>query len=354
MPGARMGTEGLAGRTLTEPGQLPLSNRARRRAERAAEVYPMRVPPTLARLADWSNPRCPIRRQLLPDPRELEAGGELDPLDEGRHEIAPAVLRRFPDRLLALVSSTCPVLCRHCNRKRIWSKPVAPAGPDGVGAALAKAGRRIKEVILSGGEPLLQSDAAIGRLLEAARSRPGVELVRIHTRAPVALPERISAGLVRVLRRHEPLWVVTHFNAAAELGPEARAALARLRGAGIPVLNQAVLLKGVNDSTRAQAALGRALVAQGVRPYYLFQLDRAAGTLHFQVPLKRGLAIVGGLRAKHSGLLVPHYMGDLPGRGGKVPLTPDAVVRFTRSGTWLRGADGRRVFYPEPAGMGRG
>lgn len=342
------------GRALTYPGQLPLPERTRRRAVATAQTYPMRVPPVLVRLADWRNPRCPIRRQLLPDPRELNPGGELDPLDELAHQVAPAVLRRFPDRLLALVAATCPVLCRHCNRKRTWAESFSPAGPEQIATALSAAGRRIKEVILSGGEPLLNSDRSLGRLLAAARSRPGVELVRIHTRAPVALPERITHRLVRMLARHDPVWVVTHFNTARELGEQARAALARMRAAGVPLLNQAVLLRGVNDSVSAQVALGRALVAAGVRPYYLFQLDRAAGTLHFQVPLERGLDIVARLRAGHSGLLVPHYMGDLPGRGGKVPLTPGAVIRLTPDGAWLRGANGERVFYPEPARVGRG
>lgn len=333
--------------SLTDPNTLPLPERTRRRAARAAARYPMRIPPRLARRIDWSNPRCPLRRQLLPDPRELAAGGAADPLDEERFSPAPGLVHRFGDRLLALVTSSCPVRCRHCNRKRLWSRPERPADAEGLGRALAGSGR-VREVILSGGEPLLLGDRALAALLEAARSRPGVELVRIHSRAPVALPERITPSLARLLARHAPLWFVTQVNCAAEIDPAVRRAFDRLRAAGVGLLNQATLLRGVNDSLRAQLALGRALVAAGVKPYYLFQLDRAAGTLHFQVPLQRGLRIMARLRAGHSGLLVPHYMADLPGRGGKVELGPDAVLGLTADGTWLRGADGRRHFYPDP------
>ncbi len=333
--------------SLTDPNSLPLPERARRRAARAAARYPMRIPPGLARRIDWSNPRCPIRRQVLPDPRELAAGGAADPLDEERFSPAPGLVRRFGDRLLALVASSCPVLCRHCNRKRMWSRPQRPADAEALGRSLAGSGR-VREVILSGGEPLLLGDGALAALLAAARSRPGVELVRIHSRAPVALPERITPALARLLARHGPLWFVTQVNCAAEIDADVRRAFDRLRAAGVGLLNQATLLRGVNDSLRAQVALGRALVAAGVKPYYLFQLDRAAGTLHFQVPLQRGLRIMARLRAGHSGLLVPHYMADLPGRGGKVELAPDAVLGFADRGTWLRGADGRRHFYPDP------
>jgi lysine 2,3-aminomutase len=330
----------------TDLSGLNMSPARRKRLDEVLKRYPMRIPPHLAGLMQIDNPRCPVHRQMMPDTRELnDATGEPDPLDEERHTVEPGVIRRFSDRLLALVSLTCPVLCRHCNRKRLWGKSEPKAGPETIGRTLAHA-PKVREVILSGGEPLMLSDAAVERLLQAARSSENVELVRIHTRMPVSVPSRVTSGLLAVLRRHRPLWLVTHFNHAREVSPLARRKLLALADAGISVLNQAVLLKGVNDSMAAQAALGRALVTSQVRPYYLFQLDRALGTTHFQVPLRKSLDIIARLRAKHSGLIVPHLMADLPGPGGKVPITPNAVVKWTERGAVLKGADGREYLYP--------
>ncbi len=333
---------------ITEPKALDLSPRRAQAMARVIQRYPMRVPPQLARLMDASDPLCPIARQVLPHPDELRSGGQADPLDEENFFIAPGVIRRFDDRLLVLISNTCPVLCRHCNRKRYWQrdgKPPALATPKDIAEALSKSTGRIKEVILSGGEPLLRSDADLNRLLMAARGHAGVELLRIHSRAPVSLPTRITPGLVQMLRRHRPLWFVTHFNHAKEIDPHATRALERLQTAGIPVLNQAVLLKGINDSLKALEDLGRALLTAGVKPHVLFQLDRAEGTLHFQVPLKKAVALVAKLRAKRSGLLTPHLLADMPGRGGKVPITPSAIEAFVEKGAWIKGSDGKRVFY---------
>jgi lysine 2,3-aminomutase len=337
--------------TLTRPEQLPLGARARAGVARVVQRYPMRIPPQLAACIDWADPRCPVRRQLVPDPRELAPGGAPDPLGEERFEVAPGVIRRFEDRLLALVTHRCPVLCRHCNRKRLWrangAHGLSTAGPEEIALALGRS-PGAREVILSGGEPLALPDRTLDRLLEAARARAGVELVRIHSRAPVSIPERVTLALARRLGRHAPLWFVTHFNAAREVTPASRAAVGRLLRAGVPVLNQAVLLRGVNDSFDAQADLGRALLAIGVKPHTLFQLDRAEGVLHFQVPLGRAMALVAALRRRASGLLVPHLVVDLPGRGGKVAVGPDTVRRFTERGAWLRGADGREHLYPGP------
>ncbi len=325
---------------------LPLPKHKMRTLANVVKKYPMRIPRHLAEIIDWNDPRCPIKRQVLPSEAELDDLGCTDPLDEERFKVAPGVIRRFDDRLLALVHHTCPILCRHCNRKRTWLTPLVPAGAEEIAKALSKS-NHIKEVILSGGEPLLLSDKSLDSLLCAARSKPGVQVLRVHSRAPVSLPSRITPALVSMLKSHDPLWFVTHFNTHKELSAQSRRALAVLRSAGIPVLNQAVLLRGVNDSTRALAALGRALVSAGVKPYYLFQLDMATGTTHFQVPLRRGLEIVSRLQRNHSGLLVPRYMADLPGRGGKVELSPEVIVKWTDKGAILRGADGKKVLYED-------
>jgi lysine 2,3-aminomutase len=324
-------------RSVTDPSRLGIR-------QRVTDTYPLRITPHLLGLMDLKNPRCPIRRQVMPHPRELDPGGQSDPLGEESFQVESGVLCRFGDRLLALVSARCPVHCRHCNRKRYWAAPGPVAGAKEIARAVSK-NRDVREVILSGGEPLLLSDRALDDRLQAARSRSRVDLVRVHSRVPVTLPARITPGLVRILKKHRPLWFVTHFNHATELCAQAARSLAQLRDAGIPLLNQAVLLRGVNDSVAAQANLGRALLAAGVKPHYLFQLDRAAGTLHFQVPMRRALDIITRLRARHSGLVVPHLLADLPGKDGKVPITPSAVLKITKRGTLLRTPTGNRVWY---------
>jgi lysine 2,3-aminomutase len=346
MPPSSSSWRAEVARQVTDPGALQLPARQRRRLARVAARYPLGIPPHLLRCLRRRDPDDPIRRLLLPDPRELMPGGDPDPLDEERFRVGPGLIRRFPDRLLALVSASCPVRCRHCNRKRHWANPAPVARPADLARAVRRLAR-VREVILSGGEPLLLSDRRLDALLLAARARPGIGLVRIHTRMPAAGPARITPALVRMLRRHRPLWVVVHFNHARELTVEARHALARLRDAGLPLLNQGVLLRGVNDSVAALRELGTALAEAGVKPHYLFQLDRARGTLHFQVPLRRALSLIARLRATSSGLVVPQLMGDLPGRGGKVPLESGAVVRFSKRGAVLRGRDGRTAVYPE-------
>jgi lysine 2,3-aminomutase len=331
-------------RSVTDPARLGLARR--RSLQPVTRIYPLRITPHLLSLMDPKNPRCPVRRQLVPDPRELQPGGDRDPLGEESFQVEPGVICRFGDRLLALVSARCPAHCRHCNRKRYWSAPGPVAGAEEIARAVSR-GQRVREVILSGGEPLLLPDRTLDRLLEAARSRTRVDLLRIHSRIPGTLPSRITAGLVRTLKKHRPLWFVTHFNHEKELCAPARKSLARLREAGIPLLNQAVLLRGVNDSLAAQAKLGRALATSGVKPHYLFQLDRAAGTIHFQVSMRSALDLIVRLRARHSGLVVPHLLADLPGEDGKIPITPSAVLKITGRGTLLRTPRGKRVWYQD-------
>jgi len=332
--------------SLDDPAQLDLSAATLRRLRRVNKVFPIRISPHVLSLIDLKNPRCPIRRQVIPSVRELDQNGSPDPLEEEPCRVGPGLVQRFNDRLLALVSASCPVNCRHCNRKRNWNKAVDLAGPEDIAGWLSGR-RKVREVILSGGEPLLHSDRQLDRLLEASRSAEQIEIVRIHSRAPFSLPSRITSGLLRVLKRYQPLWMITQFNHSRELSSQAGQALKRLRGAGIPVLNQAVLLRGVNDSVKAQVQLGRALVSNGVKPHYLFQLDRASGTLHFQVPVKRAMQLIGRLQSNYSGLLVPRLVVDLPRHEGKVPISPSAFVRSTKTGVLLKGSAGRLVHYQD-------
>ena len=326
--------------------RLLLPPKTLKKLEKVCEVFPLRVPLAIYKQIKMSDPHCPIRRQLIPDPRELSDDGSSDPLLEERFMVAPGVIQRFEDRIVALVSKSCPLHCRHCNRKRYWKRPQKTADPEIIARVLSKK-PAIKEVILSGGDPLMLSDRALDQILKAARTSRNVELVRIHSRMPFSQPARFTPSLMKILKRHQPLWFLTQFNHAYEISYQSRQALAKLKSASVPLLNQAVLLKGVNDSVKAQVALGRALVSVGVKPYYLFQLDQATGTLHFQVPFKKAIKLADILQRKYSGLIVPKLMVDFPGRAGKQQLTAGLVDRFGDKGVYLRSRGGRARFFAE-------
>lgn len=331
---------------LTDVEKIGLSKRLAHKLKPISNRFPMKIPPEIISLVDLYNTHCPIRRQVVPNIRELDEIGQSDPLEEEQHWVTPGVVQRFPDRLLALVSSCCPIHCRHCNRKRYWKGGQPVAGPDELLTAVRKR-PKTREIILSGGDPLMLSDRRLGDLLHIAHSSPNIELVRIHSRIPFSMPSRLTTRLVQLLKRYQPLWFVVQFNHAKELGDAQRNALLRLRSAGIPVLNQAVLLRGINDTVQAQHNLGRALLSVGVKPHYLFQLDHVLGTLHFQVPISKARTLINRLRSKYSGLLIPHLLLDLPGHHGKVPTASDAMIESNDHGVWFRTSDGNRIFYPE-------
>ncbi|NJC88938.1 MAG: KamA family radical SAM protein, partial [Desulfuromonas sp.] len=294
---------------------------------KAAARYPLRLTPHLLALID--RPDDPLGRQFLPDPLELADDGlPDDPLAEGRLAPLPAIVHRYPSRVLLLAGNSCAAYCRFCTRKRrvgcaAFNLPFAELlkGVDYI------AGHpEINEVIISGGDPLLLPDEALAELLGRLRSISHLDVLRIATRTLTALPERITPALAGLLGRYAPLYLTTHFNHPRELTSEAAEACARLAGAGIPLANQTVLLRGVNDDADTLVALCAGLLRLRVRPYYLHQLDPVRGTGHFRVTIERGLQLVGVLREKVSGLAVPHYILDLPGGRGKVALTPERIV----------------------------
>ena len=281
--------------------------------------YPMRITPYYLGLIESAGD--PIWRQCVPDPAEL---GDLlqspDPLDEERLSPVPGLIHRYPDRVVWLATSACAVYCRFCMRKRgVGCAAMAPANPEDAVAYIA-AHPEIRDVVLSGGEPLLLPDDRIEAILSALQRIPHVEMVRIGTRVPVTLPERITPKLVRLLKRYQPLYINTHFNHPREITPEAAQACALLADAGIPLGNQTVLLKGVNDDLQVMRSLMRRLLSIRVRPYYLHQVDLVRGTAHFRTAVSRGVALLDGLRGHTSGLAVPHYVIDLPGGKGKVDV----------------------------------
>jgi len=306
--------------------------------------FPLRINPYYLSLI--RRPGDPIWRQAVPDPVELDdVIGMDDPLCEEDRFPVPGLIHRYPDRVVLLVSNRCAMNCRFCMRKRRMGERSSPeavvAGIDYIRHA-----RDIHEVILSGGDPLMLDDEALGRLLERIRAIDHVRLVRIHSRMPCSLPQRITDALVRMLGAFQPLYLNIHFNHPDEIGPPSVDACRRLADAGIPLGCQTVLLRGVNDDPEVMHRLMEALLAMRVRPYYLHHLDRVRGTGHFHVPIARGLEIMNRLRGRLSGMGVPHYMIDLPGGGGKVPLTPEYVTRKEKQRWIMRNYEGRRFAYP--------
>ena len=319
---------------------------------------PLKVPPAVVRhlaaaagRADGQVPPTdPLRRQFIPAAAELETQPyELaDPLGEEHHSPLPRLIHRYPDRALLLVTDQCAVHCRYCFRSRFTGGAHGGISPGELRAAESYLAEHpeIRELILSGGDALMLGDGALADILNAARrARPDI-VFRVATRMPVVMPRRVTAELAQLLRASAPLWVVTQANHADELDAEAVQALDVLVDAGIPVLNQTVLLAGVNDDADTLGELFAALVRLCVKPYYLFQGDLAPGTAHFRVSLERALGIVAELRRRLSGLAMPVFAVDIPGGAGKVPLEPSALVGEDESGYELRAADGQVYHYP--------
>jgi lysine 2,3-aminomutase len=274
---------------------------------------------------DAGDPLDPIRRQCVPDTREITSeGGVEDPLEERAHSPVPGLIHRFRDRCLVIVTNRCAVYCRHCNRKRLWHEREKILTPHELTAMAGYIEKRpaIREVILSGGDPLTLSDGRLERILARLQAIEHVEVLRIGSRMPVVLPMRITERLCGVLRRYRPLWFLTQFNHPREITPEAAAACGRLLEAGIPVLNQSVLLKGINDNFRIMRQLLYGLERISVKPYYLFQCEPVKGADHFRVDIWEGMRMMEKLWKTTSGLCLPRYVADMPGTKGKVPLQP--------------------------------
>ncbi len=307
--------------------------------------FPLSITPYYASLIDFDDRQCPIRRQVVPSIEEIgDSDGVEDPLGEVEQSPVQNVIQIYPDRVALTAVKQCPVFCRFCFRKRLFS-----TAREGAGCGLEKSIEyirgtpQIKDVLVTGGDPLIASDSFLERLLKSLRSIPHVEIIRIGTRAPVVLPQRITPGLCAILSRYHPLWVNTHFNHPKEITPEAQEACDKLSRAGIPLGNQSVLLKGVNDDPDTMRELVRGLVRMRVRPYYLFQCHLVRGTRHFRTTIEQGLRISGALRGHVSGIANPLFVVDTP--DGKVPVLPrrglkrregDFVVLETFRGTEWR------------------
>jgi len=340
-------------RTLEElERRLPLTEEEREGVRRTASIFRLAITPYYLSLVDPDHFWCPIRRQAIPLPAEATVSpGELeDPLGEDLHRPVTSIVHKYPDRVLLLALDRCSVYCRHCTRRRLTGQPDTDIDRRALDEAVEwlREHPEVRDVLVSGGDPFLLSTRRLDELLSAIRSVPHVQIVRIGTRVPVCCPMRVDEELARTLRRHAPLFVVTHFNHPAEVTPEAGAACELLVDHGIPVENQSVLLRRINSSARILTDLSHRLLEHRVRPYYLHQMDVAEGIEHLRTSTRTGVEILERMRGWTSGLAIPHLAVDLPGGGGKVTLGPDYLVERGERETLFRNYRGELYAYPEP------
>jgi lysine 2,3-aminomutase len=310
------------------------------------------VTPYFASLMDPFNPNCPVRRQAIPRVEEIHLSKNemVDPLGEDKHSPVPGLVHRYPDRVLLLVTDQCAVYCRYCTRRRLvgsHERSITQGNFEEVLKYL-KSHRKVRDVLLSGGDPLLLENERLEEILSRLRALPHIELLRIGTRAPVTLPQRITGGLVRMLKKYHPLMISIHFTHPKEITDAVKRACNELADGGIPLGSQTVLLKGINDKPYIMKKLVQELLKIRVRPYYIYQCDLAMGTEHFRTSVATGIQIIEKLRGHTTGYAVPTYVVDAPGGGGKIPLQPDYVVSRGRGKIILRNYEGKIFEYSEP------
>ena len=322
---------------------------------RQRSSLPVRITPYYISLLDPEDSSQPLRRTVVPVESEftMSPGESDDPLHEDSHSPVPGLVHRYPDRVLFLVSAVCTSHCRYCTRSRMISEGRQPelVSRSRWERALSYIAehREVRDVLLSGGDPLILPDEALDFLLGRLFQIPHVEMVRIGTKVPMVLPQRITRSLIRVLKRHKPLWMSIHCTHPDELTEEAAQACGRLADAGIPLGSQSVLLKGVNDNVETMRHLMQGLLKIRVRPYYIYQCDPIAGSAHFRTTVDKGLELIAGLRGHTTGYAVPHYVIDAPGGGGKIPLLPEYYVGREGQDVLLRNYAGELYRYPDTA-----
>ena len=314
--------------------------------------FRMAVTPYYASLIDPDDLHDPVRAQAIPSTQELRVcPGELaDPLNEQGASPVPNIIHRYPDRALFLVTRCCAMYCRHCTRRRLVGEEDRPLTDAQIDVAIDYIQKTptIKDVILSGGDPLTLSDARLNTILSRLRAIEHVQIIRIGTRIPVTLPMRVTPALLSILKKYQPIYINTHFNHLSELTPEATRACAAIVDAGIPLGNQSVLLRGVNDSTPAIKDLLLGLIRERIRPYYLYQCDLSEGLQHFRTDVRAGIQIIAELTGEISGFAIPKFVIDAPGGGGKIPLNPNYIVSIDDTKVVMRTYEGEISEYPQP------
>lgn len=309
------------------------------------------VTPYFASLMDPVNANCPIRRQAVPRIEEIRLSKSemVDPLGEDTHSPVPGLVHRYPDRVLLLVTDQCAVYCRYCTRRRLVGSNERSITQGNFEEVLKylKTHRKVRDVLLSGGDPLLLENERLEEILSRLRAIPHIEILRIGTRVPVTLPQRITGGLVRMLKKYHPLMISIHFTHPKEITDSVRRACNELADGGLPLGSQTVLLRGINDKPYIMKKLVQELLKIRVRPYYIYQCDLTMGTGHFRTSVAAGIQIIEKLRGHTTGYAVPTYVVDTPGGGGKIPLQPDYVVSKGRGKIILRNYEGKVFEYPE-------
>ena len=312
----------------------------------------MSITPYYLSLINQEDPNCPIRKQSIPTAAELiqSSADQLDPLHEDEDSPVPGLTHRYPDRVLMLITDMCAMYCRHCTRRRFAGQRDADSPTNNVDLAIEYIAKtpQVRDVLLSGGDGLLVSDRMLESIISRLRDIPHVEIIRIGSRVPVVCPQRITDDLVNMLKKYHPIWLNTHFNHPSEITAEATAACAKLADAGIPLGNQSVLLRGINDDSSTMKSLVHALVKIRVRPYYIYQCDLSMGLNHFRTTVAKGIEIIENLRGHTSGYAVPTFVVDAPGGGGKIPVMPTYLISQGAGKVILRNFEGVITTYTEP------
>jgi lysine 2,3-aminomutase len=315
-------------------------------------LFRVDITPYFASLIDPNDPGCPVRRQVIPTAREMVSFESMmeDSLAEDKHSPVPGLVHRYPDRVLMLVTTQCASYCRYCTRSRIVGDPTQTFSRTEFDAQIEYIEKtpQIRDVLLSGGDPMVLAPKLLDMILSRLRAIPHVEIIRLGSRVPVFLPMRVNEQFCDMVAKYHPLWINIHVNHPKEITPELAAAADRLTRAGVPLGNQSVLLAGVNDSVRIQRKLVQELVKIRVRPYYLYQCDLVQGSGHFRTSVSKGVEIIEGLRGHTSGYAVPVYMIDAPGGGGKIPVQPNYMVSQAPGKVVLRNFEGFITTYSEP------
>lgn len=331
---------------------LPLTAEEEAGARKALENFRMAITPYYLSLIDPDDPFDPVRLQSVPTAAEAYRGpaDQLDPLSEDEDSPVPGLTHRYPDRVLFLITDMCSMYCRHCTRRRMAGQKDGARTTEQIDACIDYIRRTpiVRDVLLSGGDALLMGDERLEYILSELRKIDHVEVIRLGSRTPVVLPQRITPELCSMLKKYHPVWLNTHFNHPREITPESRKACQMLADAGIPLGNQSVLLRGVNDCVHVMRKLVNGLVYIRVRPYYIYQCDLSLGLTHFRTTVSKGIEIIEGLRGHTSGYCVPTFVVDAPGGGGKTPVMPNYIISQAPGKVILRNYEGVITTYSEP------
>ena len=320
--------------------------------KKTLQTLRMAITPYYISLIDPNNPDCPVRKQAVPTGKETyqSPADLLDPLHEDEDSPVPGLTHRYPDRVLLLITDMCSMYCRHCTRRRFAGQKDGESAIERIDKAIEYIAKtpQVRDVLLSGGDSLCVSDERLEYIISRVRAIPHVEIIRLGSRTPVVCPQRITDDLVNMLKKYHPVWLNTHFNHPQEVTKEAAEACAKLANAGIPLGNQTVLLRGVNDCVNTMKKLMHELVKMRVRPYYIYQCDLSMGIEHFRTPVSKGIEIIEGLRGHTSGYAVPTFVVDAPGGGGKTPVMPQYIISQAPGKVVLRNFEGVITTYTEP------